>query len=172
MFESTQSPEVRFTVPGAPVPKGRPRGSVRRGKGGKLRVSMRTPEKTVAYEQTVGLVAQAARPRGWPMRCAYKVSFTAYPAVDNADIDNYLKAALDGAQGVLWANDKTVRRLGDCEVKPHDPAPRMEVFVEALPVKCSRDACSTMTLYPDDDGRCAACHVQHRKPAKAAARRA
>lgn len=157
-------PTILFEVPGAPVPKGRPRGSVRRGKGGKLVVSMRTPEKTVAYEQTVALVARSARPRAWPTRCEYRVSFSAFPAVDNADVDNYLKAILDGAQGVLWDNDKSVRRLGESEVRPHDPRPRVVVRVEAFPVKCSRDACTVETLYPDDDGRCSACPVQHRAP--------
>ncbi len=148
---------IAFVVPGPPVPKARARVSIRAGK-----VRAHTPPKTAAYERLVGVAARVARPHAWPMRCSYRVSFDVLVAVDNADIDNYLKSLLDGAQGVLWANDKSVRRLGGCNVVVGAPKPCMTVRVEALPVPCSRGACSAETLYPDDDGRCPACPVKHR----------
>lgn len=44
-----------FTVPGQPIPKGRARASLRRG-----RIHHHTPERTVAYEDAVGWAARAA----------------------------------------------------------------------------------------------------------------
>lgn len=148
---------LSFVVPGAPVPKARARVSLRKGRDGKTRVRAHTPKRTSAYEQRVGMFARAARPRDWPTRCEYQVSFIAYPEADRGDIDNYLKSILDGAQGVLWVNDKSVRKLGPCEVRPHDPTPRAAVYVVAIPVECSRKACGALTFYPDADGRCPEC---------------
>jgi Holliday junction resolvase RusA-like endonuclease len=154
--------EMSFVVPGAPVPKARARVSVRKTKSGKTLVRAHTPKRTADYEMRVGMFARTARPRGWPTRCEYCVSFTAYIGEDRGDIDNHLKSVLDGAQEVLWDNDKSVRRLGPCALVRGATNPLMEVVVTALPVKCSRDACTVETLYPDDDGRCPACPVQHR----------
>ena len=155
-------PTMSFVVPGAPVPKARARVSVRKVRG-VTKVRAHTPKTTAEYGKRVGLYARAARPRNWPLLCEYKVSFVAYPAADRGDVDNYLKSLLDGAQGVLWANDKSVRRLGECEVKPHMPDPHMQVSVEAIPVTCAMKRCQRETLYPDDDGRCEECQSKAAK---------
>ena len=46
---------VTFMVPGEPVAKGRPRFGIRKTKDGGSYVSVRTPDKTVIYENHVKL---------------------------------------------------------------------------------------------------------------------
>src|SRR5690625_7162171 len=48
---------VEFTVPGRPVPQGRTRASIRRGK-----IHMRDPEESRNYKQYVGMVARQSEP--------------------------------------------------------------------------------------------------------------
>lgn len=154
--------KLEFDVPGSPVPKARARVSLRQGRDGQTKVHAHTPKRTASYESRVGLFARARRPRGWPTRAEYRVSFLAALDADRGDIDNFLKSILDGAQGVLWENDKSVRRLGECEVRVDTSAPGLHVTVEAFPVRCSRGGCGAETFYPDADGRCPNCPVQHR----------
>ena len=174
-------PTVSFIVPGEPVPKERAEPTIRRA-AGKLRVSFRQGDRTAEYEACVRMIAQAARPAGWPMRCRYRVDLTICRS-EPGDKDNYEKAALDsvnprrakyagkGARkrlvrpavpGVLWVDD---RRVYEGEQKLVDVAARearLEVRVTALPVPCERKACDAKTLYPDDDGWCQACQPKHR----------
>ncbi len=136
------------------------------------------------------MIAQAHRPTGWPMRCRYRVDLLIFRS-ERGDKDNYEKSALDsvnprrakykgkGAKrrvvrpavpGVLWLDDGRVYEGSQAirDVEPMDA--RLEVTVTALPVTCSRDACTATTLYPDEDGRCSACPVKHRlaKPGRRA----
>jgi Holliday junction resolvase RusA-like endonuclease len=115
---------LTFTVPGAPIGKGRPCVTTR---GGKF-ASMYTPEKTLNYE---GLVAHSAKvamagaplidgpasvrmeivcqiPASWSQKkrraaIAGKVHPTTKP-----DIDNVEKAIFDGLNGVVWRDDVQV----------------------------------------------------------------
>lgn len=165
-------PTVSFIVPGEPVAKGRPIASVRR-RGKSNVVTMRTPDKTVDYEATLRLIAQAHRPPNWPMRCKFRVSIDVYRTVERGDWDNYGKI-LDGLNprrektkgkgaarrivrpavpGVLWADDGRVRR-GEVEIHEVDSNPRLEVRVEAIPVPCEK--CQAPTLYPVEK-RCHEC---------------
>lgn len=114
---------VKFTIPGTPQGKGRPR----IGKVGP-HARMFTPTKTVAYE---GLVAHAAQlalagrplldgpvsvalsiecqvPQSWSgkkqrLALAGEVLPTTKP-----DADNVVKAIFDGLNGVLWRDDVQV----------------------------------------------------------------
>jgi Holliday junction resolvase RusA-like endonuclease len=161
-----------FTVPGEPVPKGRPVASVRR-RGKKNVVTMRTPDKTLDYEGALRLIAQAHKPPTWPMRCKFRVTVDVYRTVERGDWDNYGKI-LDGLNprrektkgkgfakrvvrpavpGVLWADDSRVFR-GEVEIHEVDSNPRLEVRVEAVAVPCER--CQTPTLYPVEK-RCHDC---------------
>lgn len=126
---------LTFTVPGAPIGKGRPRVTTR---GGKF-ASMYTPEKTVNYE---GLVAHSAKvamngmplmdgpasvrleivcqvPASWSQKKRTQaLAGTVYPTT-KPDIDNVEKAIFDGLNGVVWRDDVQVvevskrKRYGD-----------------------------------------------------------
>lgn len=112
--------EVRFTVPGTPVPKGRPRCSCR---GGTPR--MRTPEPTRVYERAVAMCAAAAGVRrlaGLPVEVDVvvvvpRLSRTAKsrpwrePHASRPDLDNYIKAVLDGVFSADGMEDGRVVRL-------------------------------------------------------------
>jgi len=128
---------LEFTIPGKPVPKGRPR--VVRSKTGKVRTF--TPKRTSDYERHAAACALAARTdyecsperarmQGWIMDWIYGVTLRVFGARANADLDNVAKACVDSFEGILYGNDKRVRRLvvERCEGKP----PRVEVTVEVL----------------------------------------
>ncbi|WP_434627601.1 RusA family crossover junction endodeoxyribonuclease [Chromobacterium sp. CV08] len=112
---------IRFTVPGAPVGKGRPKVSTRGGKFAR----MYTPEKTASYENLIALAAQAAMagrepltgpadvtihmllpiPTSWSKRKqAAALAGQVYPT-KKPDGDNVLKAIFDGMNGVVWVDD-------------------------------------------------------------------
>ena len=138
------SEPVTFTIPGVPVPKGRPKASVRR-RGSRAFVNMRTPDATRAYE---ALVARHAPRVAVPERGIYWVravfvvrdrpktrpSHTppvswADPEpfhVGQTDVDNHVKALLDGLQGWM-GNDARVVRL-EVEKRCGD-VPRVDVAV-------------------------------------------
>lgn len=116
-------------IPGDPVPKGRPRASVQGG-----RVHMRTPSATRAYESMIRdavraelLASRIATPRTGPAHLVVRAVF-AYPKTaprgwtaarwraaqaagqevakpTRPDLDNLVKAVLDGVQGGGWVKD-------------------------------------------------------------------
>jgi Holliday junction resolvase RusA-like endonuclease len=99
--------ELRFKVEGRPVGKERPR----IGKNGHIY----TPTKTKAYERTVGwrfLMAKGTTP--WSLEGCFFVSVV-FRRGDNrrADVDNVLKAILDGLKGVAYNDDAQVVK-GSC----------------------------------------------------------
>lgn len=150
---------MAFVVPGAPVPKGRPR--VMRNKWtGKVRGV--TPPRTEHFEALVKLVAYAAKPKGWPMRCEYEVAIHAVRARrGRGDCSNIAKSTEDGLNGVVWTDDERVAVLR--VTRDLDKFnPRTEVTITAIPVACSRESCGALTYYPDDDGRCSECPKQRR----------
>jgi Holliday junction resolvase RusA-like endonuclease len=114
---------IRFTVPGQPQGKGRPRiGRV----GNHAR--MFTPAKTVAYEQSVSSAAHAALsgtplisgpvsvtmlvecavPMSWPKKKRNQAIAGQIAPTTKPDIDNVVKAVLDGCNGALWRDDVQV----------------------------------------------------------------
>ena len=117
---------IRFTVPGQPVGKGRPR-AFRMGKG----VRMFTPEKTVSYESLVATAAHGAM-RGHPpvegavavdldIRLMVPMSWSAKKRAQalegqihptkKPDADNVTKAIFDAMNGIVWGDDVQVVRL-------------------------------------------------------------
>ena len=137
--------DVRFTVPGEPQGKGRPRiGRV----GANAR--MFTPQKTVAYEGLIAVAAQQAmagrplidgpvmlevamyhpiRPSWSKKKQAAALANEALPTL-KCDADNCLKAICDALNGVAWKDDVQVVDLH--LKKRFAETPRVEVIVTPL----------------------------------------
>lgn len=148
---------VRFIVPGNPAGKGRPRtaplmrgGKPAIGKGGRPVVIHHTPDKTVAYESTVRLVAQQAMrgrpPFSGPCTLVVEALFPVPPSwsrvrqaraltgeerpAKKPDGDNILKAVFDGMNGVVWADD--VQAVDFRVIKRYAETPGVSVIVQEV----------------------------------------
>lgn len=103
------SPQT-ITVPGEPLPKERPR----MGRHG----GVYTPRTTVAYENAIGFMAKAAGWKYGTQRLVLDMHFLCGKkenAKDKPDIDNLIKAVMDGLQrGGAFKNDKQVCELHAC----------------------------------------------------------
>ena len=121
---TTWTPLVRFTVPGPPVPKERPRFSIRKG-----RPHTRTADKTRTYEDKVRIFARSAMagipvvPKGIPVRVdlllvhempktrSKRISTPGpfYKATKTGgDGDNILKSITDALNGIVYVDDGQV----------------------------------------------------------------
>jgi len=88
---------------GTPVPKGRPR----LGKG-----RVYTPSRTRAWETELGLRWRSAfRNEGRFDEGPVSVSLVFYVEGKRGDLDNYVKAVLDGLNGIAWRDDSQVERI-------------------------------------------------------------
>lgn len=99
---------LQFVVPGAPVPKARPRVF------GKRTI---TDPRTVAYEGLVRMHALKARQSlrvsgiAWPLDAEYSVELGLYlPTRRRLDGDNCEKSMLDACNAVLWDDDSQISR--------------------------------------------------------------
>ena len=117
---------LTFVLPGVPVPKGRPR-MTKRG-------HVFTPKKTVTYEQSIAVAAQAAKsklgggllfdgpvfinihchfkmPKSWPRKRKDQMLYE--PHTQLPDLDNLAKSILDGLNRTfnIWNDDKQVAAL-------------------------------------------------------------
>jgi Holliday junction resolvase RusA-like endonuclease len=115
-----------FTIPGQPVPKGRPK-FARRG----AHVVAYTPAKTASYENLVKLAAAEAmcgmRPTARPVALSVTLNLQvpaswskkrhaaavagSICATKKPDADNVLKGIKDGCNGIVWADDAQVVRI-------------------------------------------------------------
>jgi len=110
---------IRLRIDGEPVAKGRPR-FARVGAG----VRAFTPAATASYEERIGAAARAAAPAGppdGPLRLELRAVWPAlkgrpsgvtreawaagYPRQGRPDLDNVVKAAMDGLQRGGWLDD-------------------------------------------------------------------
>lgn len=139
---------LRFVVPGEPVPKGRPRFSVRKGRDGVSFVQAYTDGQTSAYSDKVRLLARvAANQARWftspkdRFSIVIKIFRTHFDK--GGDIDNYEKNILDslipkkGQPGTgIIDDDRYVRGLGTA-IKQDKANPRVEVEIRRFPAKKS-----------------------------------
>ena len=93
----------KITIPGRPVPKGRPRLGVR----GRT-AYVYTPPATVEYEKLVGWVAKSVGCR--PVEGPVSVELDVYIR-RRMDVDNVAKSVLDGLNGVAYEDDDQVVEL-------------------------------------------------------------
>jgi Holliday junction resolvase RusA-like endonuclease len=140
--------QINFTVPGAPVGKGRARSATRKGKGGRTFIAHITPEKTANYESLIALAGHQAMAGAPPLEQACAVRLEIYVPVPASwskkkqaralsgevlpttkpDIDNVEKAIFDGLNGVIWKDDVQVTDV--IKKKRYSDTPRVEVTVE------------------------------------------
>lgn len=141
---------VTFMVPGEPVAKGRPRFSVRKSKDGGAYVSVRTPDKTVIYENQVKLeYRDQTGGFKFPDDAMLEIEIEAYFSIPKSaskkkraamltgeirptkrpDADNVLKC-MDALNGIAYRDDsQVVRAIVD---KYYDTAPRLIVTITEL----------------------------------------
>lgn len=134
---------IRFTVPGQPQGKGRPRFSTF---GGRARAF--TPTKTVAYEGLIALAAQDAMAGTPPFEGPVKVTAFATFAIPASwskkrkaearwhtgkpDADNIAKAIGDGLNGIAWRDDS---QIAQCTVvKSYGEVPGLAVVITSLAI--------------------------------------
>ncbi len=137
-----------FTVFGEPIAKGRPRFSVNRSQG---YVRVRTPEKTVAYENLVKLeYHNQCGGDPFPEKTMLRMTIKAYFAIPKSaskkakeamvsmqqqpvkkpDADNLLKSIADSLNQVAYHDDSQI--VSASVEKYYAEQPRVEVCIEDI----------------------------------------
>ena len=131
-----------YIIDGEPTAKGRPR-FTRRG-------HTYTPKKTADYEKHIKaeLIEQQAKPfeketplrvevtfykgylKSWTKKQIHQAKDGSLMPVKRPDLDNYTKAILDGANGLLWHDDSQIVDL--LLYKRYDETPRVEITVKEI----------------------------------------
>lgn len=110
---------MRLTIDTDPIPKGRPR-FTRSG-------HVYTAKRTRDYEKLIGLSYRANGGKAHSGPVSVELVFYVSRM---SDIDNLVKAVLDGLNGVAWVDDRQVCRLMVDRIK--DPNPRIEMIIERI----------------------------------------
>lgn len=131
----------KFTVPGAPKGKARPR-MMRTG-------HTYTPEGTAVYENlvkvsfmnehpdvvpfdgpvTASVAAYFPIPKSWSKKKKALAELNWIHPMGKPDIDNILKIVFDGLNGVAFTDDAHIVRLKDCS-KEYSVQPRVDIILE------------------------------------------
>lgn len=132
---------IKFTVPGQPQGKGRARASTIAG-----RITLRTPERTVLYENWTRSSVCAVLPEGYKptdkqllarVDMYYKIPKSGTKKVQagrldgsirptiKPDIDNVLKAIFDSLNGIVYKDDSQIVMV--MATKFYSDNPRVEV---------------------------------------------
>lgn len=135
--------ELRFTIPGPPVPKGRPKFRVFMVRG-HPKVSTYTPTETVEAERVVRLAARRVKPKALltgPLsieflfvvpRLVKHAKLTALPTwcTGHPDIDNLEKLVQDALNEYLYEDDRQIVQKTSREI--YGDNPRTEVIIRTL----------------------------------------
>lgn len=156
---SLKTSTIRFSVPGQPQGKGRPRvGTI----GGHARTF--TPAKTLAYEGFIALQAQIAMqhrdlvegpvlvrmhvalqvPASWSQKKQRDALAGVLFPTTKPDIDNTVKAVFDGLNGVVWKDDVQVVDLHLS--KRYSTTPRVDVEVVPMAAQAAAPVAQTSLL--------------------------
>lgn len=145
-FAPKPTGSVEFTVPGQPQGKGRPIA----GRSFAGHTTLRTPEKTLAYEGLVAFYAQQAMagrtliegpvcismtlacqiPASWSGRKQRQAQAGEIRPTTKPDTDNTVKAVFDALNGVVWKDDVQVCELNVSKI--YCPTPGVSVYVKAI----------------------------------------
>lgn len=127
--------KIEFTIHGPPVPKERARVFQEEDDTGKMKSRGRTPQRTSKYEGHVKRIAWLQRRTqcpAWPMsnEIRYGLRIDVYYSGNGGDLDNYMKAIVDGCEGVLWPNDRQIFESSQKKepVKPGSERVRVEAW--------------------------------------------
>ena len=138
---------IEITIPGEPVPKGRPRTTVRPIRGRPMAMHY-TPAKTRDYENLVRLAAGRVMDGREPLDEAVVVSVAAFVPIPGSwsqkrqrlaelgaiapakrpDLDNFVKAGMDGCNQIVFTDDAQIVDLR--ATKFYSRRPRLEIRVE------------------------------------------
>ncbi|WP_126284501.1 RusA family crossover junction endodeoxyribonuclease [Burkholderia stagnalis] len=133
--------EIAFVIPGAPVPKGRPR----TGNG-----TTYTPKRTRYYEHDVRLMARAALGMVKPYDGAVHIDLVAYLPIARSwpkwkqqaardgtlyptkkpDLDNLEKSVTDGCNGVIYLDDAQIVEV--YKAKRYSDNPHLWVRISSI----------------------------------------
>ena len=123
---------IEITIPGKPVPKGRPRISVIRG-----RPHAYTPETTRAAEEAMAWHLRSAWPGVVDEEAWFYVECTFYVpkltrSTRRGDGDNFLKLVCDSATGIIWKDDSQVL---DWIARVREGEPCTHIRIERMAVR-------------------------------------
>jgi Holliday junction resolvase RusA-like endonuclease len=122
------APACVFTVEREPVPCARPRSRIVTPRGREPFIQTYPDPKSAEYQELVGENALWNRPPGWRIDWArYEVRVRVYQRERRGDGDNFLKQVADGCQGILWDNDRRIRRW-TIDIIDELQNPRLEVL--------------------------------------------
>ena len=111
---------VKFTVPGRPRGKERPR----MGRNGKFY----TPRTTREYEESVAWFAKAAY-KGEPTKDPVRLDMTIRSSKSKADTSNILKSIEDGMNGIIYVDDKQIEEIHISRIKEGNEGVDVAVFL-------------------------------------------
>lgn len=132
---------IDISIPGEPVAQARPRVT---------RHGAYDPPKCRAYKELVGMAAKTAMrgrdpldgplgielyiyrgiPKSWSKRKYEQAAAGIIQPVTKPDIDNYVKAIMDGMTGIVWKDDAQVVEVE--AIKEYGRVPRAGVRVRQL----------------------------------------
>lgn len=139
------SDAITFTVPGKPQGKARHRACIRAG-----RIATYAPSASVRYERLIATAAGMAMrnraisttavrvemeimcpvPTSWPKSKRDKALAGWIRPTTKPDVDNVIKAVLDGANGIVWRDDVLVVEVG--ARKWYSASPGVRVWVAGV----------------------------------------
>lgn len=153
--------KLTFTIPGQPIPKGRPR----LGRGNRVF----TPQRTLDHEAKWAQAAHTAlrQLERWPMAAEYAVHTHFVLGTKRAvDLDNLFKCA-DGLNGVAFYDDSMVAEIR--ATREYDKAaPRTEVTITVLAELTDDKAAACKAAHEAKLTRRAARKAAPKRPAKRA----